>query len=98
MAVLTEASLVVTTDSGPFHMAGAIGTPILGVFRARRPEHAGQYSQAQVLFGQDDSCASRCAWDRCQELPCRQMLALSTAEVCDAARRVLRAPAAAQSR
>jgi ADP-heptose:LPS heptosyltransferase len=98
VAVLAEAAVVISTDSGPFHLAGAVGTPLVGLFRARRPEHAGRYPQAQVLFGRDDTCASLCAWDRCQELPCRQMRDLSPEEVCETTRRALGASAVAQSR
>jgi ADP-heptose:LPS heptosyltransferase len=98
VAVLAEAALVVSTDSGPFHLAGALGTPLIGLFRARRPEHAGHYSQATVVFGRDDACTRECAWDRCRTRPCRQMAALSSDEVREAARRVLRLPAMAQDR
>ena len=40
VALLADASLVVSTDSGPFHIAGALGTPLVGLFRSSRPEHA----------------------------------------------------------
>lgn len=91
MGSLAEASLVVTTDSGPFHMAGAFGAPLLGLFRARRPEHAKNYNGSEVLLGRDESCAQRCQWDRCAHLPCRQMAALSVDEVCHAAHDMLSA-------
>lgn len=81
LAAIESASLVVTTDSGPFHMAGALGKPIIGMFRARRPEHANRYPQARVIFGSDHSCEKSCRWDRCQAEPCRQLNAISTDEV-----------------
>jgi ADP-heptose:LPS heptosyltransferase len=81
LAAIESASLVVTTDSGPFHMAGALGKPVIGLFRGRRPEHADRYPQARVIFGFDHSCEKSCRWDRCQAEPCRQLNAISTDEV-----------------
>ena len=57
--------------------------PLVGLFRARRPEHAGRYPQAKVVFGQEPSCPQRCEWNRCQSLPCRQMNSLSVGEILD---------------
>jgi ADP-heptose:LPS heptosyltransferase len=84
MAVIENAGLIISTDSGPFHIAGALERPLVGLFRARRPEHAGRYPLARVVFGQDASCARRCEWNRCRTSPCRQMNALSVDEVLDA--------------
>jgi ADP-heptose:LPS heptosyltransferase len=84
MAVIGSAELVISTDSGPFHIAGALRRPLVGLFRARRPEHAARYPWAKVVFGQHASCARRCAWNRCQSRTCRQMNALSVSEVLDA--------------
>ena len=84
IAVIENARLVISTDSGPFHIAGALRRPLVGLFRARRPEHAGRYPQAKVVFGQDASCARRCEWNRCRTTPCRQMNALSVGDVLEA--------------
>ena len=37
MGVLAEASVLVTNDTGPMHLAGAIGTPIVALFGASDP-------------------------------------------------------------
>ncbi|WP_352431621.1 glycosyltransferase family 9 protein [Pyrinomonas sp.] len=81
LAVIERAELVVTTDSGPFHIAGALHKPIIGLFRARRPEHAAAYPMARVVFGRDAECEAECDWDRCKEIPCRQMLSITVQEV-----------------
>src|SRR5262249_17893673 len=81
LATIESASLVVTTDSGPFHMAGALGKPIVGLFRGRRPEHANRYPRTRVIFGADLSCERHCRWNHCQAEPCRQLDALSIDEV-----------------
>jgi len=80
LAVIEGASIVITTDSGPFHMAGALGRPTVGLFRASRPEHADLYSTAKVVMESHADCAG-CRWNRCQASPCRQMAALTSTRV-----------------
>lgn len=81
VAVIDGAAAVVTTDSGPFHIAGALGKRTVGMFRSRRPEHASAYTNATVVFGRDDQCALQCDWDKCAARECRQMADLPTDEV-----------------
>jgi lipopolysaccharide heptosyltransferase III len=81
LAAIESARLIITTDSGPFHMAGALGKPVIGLFRGRRPEHANRYPQARVIFGSEHSCEKLCQWNRCQAEPCRQLNAISTDKV-----------------
>lgn len=82
IAVIDRADLAITTDSGPFHMAGALGKPTIGLFRSRRPEHANAYPTAKVIFGHDARCMKECKWDACAASPCRQMAAIPMASVC----------------
>ena len=80
LAVIEGAARVITTDSGPFHVAGAGAAP-RGVVPGSRPEHAARYPGAAVAFGRDSACESQCAWDRCRSVPCRQMAAPGVGEV-----------------
>lgn len=89
LGVIEGSRLAISTDSGPFHIAGALGKPVIGLFRARRPEHAGHYPQARVLFGQDERCQKTCAWDKCTATPCRQLSSLQADEVFEAVCEVL---------
>ena len=73
IALIDGSMLVVTTDSGPYHIAGALGKPIVGLFRSRRPEHAKQYPTSAVVFGKNEECMKSCEWDLCRAEPCRQM-------------------------
>lgn len=81
LAVIARSDKVITTDSGPFHIAGALGKPIVGLFRSRRPEHANAYPRTQVAFGESERCAKQCEWDRCAVDPCRQMGEITAHEV-----------------
>jgi ADP-heptose:LPS heptosyltransferase len=73
LGVIASSDLVISTDSGPFHIAGALGRPLVGLFRTTRPEHAARYSQASVVFGKDSMCSGSCRWDYCRHQPCRQV-------------------------
>ena len=88
-AVLDEASVVVSTDSGPLHIAGALGTPVIGLFRRRRAEHSDRYPSLRAVVGSNESCQSRCQWNRCAEAPCRQMSAISVEEVLGTAEEIV---------
>jgi ADP-heptose:LPS heptosyltransferase len=81
LSVIEGARVVISTDSGPFHLAGALGRPLVGLFRSARPEHAHHYPTAKVVFGEDDSCKRRCRWNHCRSIPCRQLKALTVAQV-----------------
>jgi len=42
-ALLARADLLVTPDSGPMHIAGAVGTRVLGLHAASNPARSGPY-------------------------------------------------------
>lgn len=81
LAVIDDAKLVITTDSGPFHIAGALRKLIVGLFRARRPEHAEHYPTATAILGSDEICQTKCRWDYCRVNPCRQLSEISVEAV-----------------
>ena len=43
LALLARARLLVAPDSGPVHMANAVGTPVIGLYAATDPRRAGPY-------------------------------------------------------
>lgn len=89
LAVIEGSRLVITTDSGPFHIAGAMRRPLIGLFRASRPEHADRYDKARVLMHDHLSCRGRCKWNHCAYAPCRQMQLIQPSEICEAAHAIL---------
>jgi heptosyltransferase I len=80
LAIIESAEAVITTDSGPFHMAGALQRPIVGLFRASRPEHASRYG-ARSILGSHPSCSGKCRWDSCRHSPCREMLSITVSQI-----------------
>jgi len=52
-ALLSRASLLITNDSGPMHIAAAVGTPVVALFGPTSAVRTGPYGVGhQVLTGQ----------------------------------------------
>jgi lipopolysaccharide heptosyltransferase I len=49
MALLRRAKLVVAGDSGPLHLAVALGTPVVGLYGPTDPARNGPYSKVDVV-------------------------------------------------
>jgi ADP-heptose:LPS heptosyltransferase len=93
IALIAMSDCVISTDSGPFHLAGAMGRVGVGLFRASRPEHAGRYPSIATVMAPDlAECRAACRWDKCGFRPCRQMAALSPEAVLDAVGTILPRP------
>jgi heptosyltransferase I len=43
LALLASAAVLLTPDSGPAHMAGMVGTPVIGLYAATNPARSGPY-------------------------------------------------------
>lgn len=63
IALIAGCHLVVSTDSGPVHIAGAVGVPVVGLFGANAPQYrlppdspgAGLFSQIPCIFCHHES-------------------------------------------
>ena len=56
-ALLARANLLVTPDSGPMHIANAMGTRVLGLHAATNPERSGPYSDRRFCVDRYDDAA-----------------------------------------
>lgn len=84
-ALLKKCAVVVSGDTGPMHMATAVGTPVVALFGAADPERTGPVGEGhKVLQARGVDCVP-CRSRRCghtPELEC--MTALSVSQVLDA--------------
>ncbi|MDH4109133.1 MAG: glycosyltransferase family 9 protein [Gammaproteobacteria bacterium] len=48
LALLAESDLVLCPDSGPAHMATAVGTPVVGLYATSNPERTGPYLSREL--------------------------------------------------
>jgi heptosyltransferase I len=58
-ALLERADLVMTPDSGPTHIANAMGTKVLGLHAASNPQRSGPYSDLRYCVDRYDDAARR---------------------------------------
>jgi 3-deoxy-D-manno-octulosonic-acid transferase/heptosyltransferase-1 len=89
-----QAALVVTTDSGPMHLAAAMGTPVVALFGPTDPARTGPYGPGHRVIRRALSCAP-CLRKQCETTRC--MTEISVKEVFEAVREILwRRPSASQ--
>lgn len=58
-ALLARANLVMTPDSGPMHIANAMGTKVLGLHAASNPHRSGPYSDRSYCVDRYDDAARK---------------------------------------
>lgn len=58
-ALLERADLVMTPDSGPMHIANAMGTKVLGLHAASNPLRSGPYSDVRYCVDRYDAAARK---------------------------------------
>lgn len=58
-ALLARADLVMTPDSGPMHIANAMGTKVLGLHAASNPARSGPYSDLRYCVDRYDDAARK---------------------------------------
>ena len=59
LALLERASVVLTPDSGPMHMANCVGTKVIGLHAASNPARSGAYSDLRYSVDKYDAAAQR---------------------------------------
>jgi lipopolysaccharide heptosyltransferase I len=91
VALARRAALMVSGDTGPTHIAAALGTPIVGIYGPTRPARNGPMSPLDITVSRDSICQChhlrRCKLDR------MCLLDIEIAEVLEACERRLAAGA-----
>lgn len=89
-SLLQAANLVVTVDSGPMHLAAALGTPVLALFGPTDPTRTGPYGRnARVLWADGLPCRP-CFSDRCERHDFACLRQIYPSRVLDEVLRMLR--------
>lgn len=78
-ALLRKAQVAVTTDTGPMHLAAALGTPVAALFGPTAPWRTGPFGPGHEVVRLDLPC-SPCFRRQCQEPRCLTELPVSSAE------------------
>lgn len=59
VATLARAAVLLSPDSGPAHMATAVGTPVVGLYAATNPARSGPYLSREWCVDRYDAAARR---------------------------------------
>ncbi len=68
-ALFERSALLLTNDSGPMHLAAAVGTPLVAVFGPTNPARTGPYSDRAAVVTSAAHCAP-CYRRQCDRLVC----------------------------
>lgn len=90
VAVMATARLVVSGDTGPLHIAAAVGAPIVGVFGPTNPRRNGPWRPEDTVVSRFEQCS--CAYERRCHMPSRCIDDISVDDVVAAAERRVKMP------
>jgi lipopolysaccharide heptosyltransferase I len=85
-ALLKMSRLLITNDSGPMHLAAAVGTPVVALFGPTDPRKIGPYGRGHAVLQHTEQCPA------CQtgaKRPHRCLEAISVEEVLEAVNSIL---------
>ena len=90
-ALLRRLELLVTNDSGPMHLAAAVGTRIAGIYGPTRPELQGPWGQGHAIIRKDGLDCLGCNGVTCriQTHDCMRLLGMDA--VCEVVVKMLAA-------
>lgn len=69
--IYKRALAVITTDSGPMHLAAAVGAPVIALFGPTDPARTGPYGQGHTVIRADLPC-SPCLLKKCPTKKCME--------------------------
>lgn len=77
-AVYRLASLLLSTDTGPMHLAAAVGTPVIALFGPTAPWRTGPYGRDHLVLRAGLDCSPcfrrRCLTSRFEEMACMRRI------------------------
>lgn len=85
-ALYEKAALVISTDTGPMHLAAAIGTPVVALFGPTAPWRTGPYGKGHQIITAGLECGP-CFKRQCEATDC--MSKISVMQVFDGVKKML---------
>jgi ADP-heptose:LPS heptosyltransferase len=69
-AIARNARLIVSGDTGPLHIAAAVGTPVVALFGPTWPERNGPWTPADIALSRAEGCSCHYRRECRRALPC----------------------------
>lgn len=73
--VIRNARFMVSNDSGPMHIAAALGIPVFAIFGPTNPLRTGPYGEGHTIIREDIPCAP-CFKKTCSDVKCMNSLSV----------------------
>jgi lipopolysaccharide heptosyltransferase I len=73
--VIRGSQLLISNDSGPMHIAAALGIPVFAIFGPTDPMRTGPYGEGHTIIREDISCAP-CFKRKCDDMKCMESLSV----------------------
>src|ERR1700689_3955920 len=73
VALLERAELVIANDTGPMHIAAALGRPLVSIYGPPRPHRPGPFGRLDSVVHLDIPC-SPCFGRHCSHISCMRKL------------------------
>jgi lipopolysaccharide heptosyltransferase I len=73
IAVIKGSKFLVTNDSGPMHIAAALGVPVFAIFGPTDPARTGPYGKGHIIIREPVECAP-CFKKTCGDIKCMKDL------------------------
>jgi len=90
-ALYRQSAVLITTDTGPMHLAAAVGTPVVALFGPTAPWRTGPFGKGHRVIRTAPPC-SPCFKRKCDEHQCRCMTDITVDQVRSAAVELLETP------
>lgn len=87
VSLTKAATLMISGDTGPMHIAAAVGTPLVGIYGPTDPQRNGPWAEDDLVVSRYRSCV--CHYQRQCRISGRCLLDISPREVLDLAERRL---------
>ena len=88
IALISECDILVSNDSGPMHIAYAVGTPLVAIFGSTDPGLTGPVGEASVVVKSDVPC-SPCFERTCKDKGLKCMLEITADDVYSGVKKLL---------
>ncbi len=74
LPIIGKARYFVTNDTGPMHIAAALGVPVFAIFGPANPIRTGPYGANHTVIREDLPCSPCYAWKPCTHWQCMEAI------------------------
>lgn len=72
--IIGNAKYFITNDTGPMHIAAALGVPVFAIFGPANPIRTGPYGENHTVIREELSCSPCYAWKPCSNWQCMEAI------------------------